>query len=121
MLQISNREDFTNKLAFLMTSQHALSLAGIPQSAESLQATTTEFLDQFEQVDGFEEEKQPEPAPVTQIKALAGYVLKDIRHDRVATLFNRSLFRSEEQAKVDLVKYINESHHYLYAIVPVYL
>lgn len=114
MLQISDREDFTEKLAFLMTSQHALSLAGIPQSAESLQTTTNEFLDQFAA------ETTPPPFEA-ESKTVAGFVLKDVRHDRVSTLFNRTLFRTEEQAKIELDRYIQESHHHLYTIAPVYL
>ena len=114
MLQISDRTDFTTKLAYFMTAQQNLVRSGIDPTGEALQASTDKFLDQFTI-------PAQQPAPVTQIKALAGYILKDTRTDKVANVFNRSLFRSEEQARAELEKYITNSHHHLYQIVPVYL
>lgn len=114
MLQISDREDFATRLAYFMTAQQHLAKSGITPTGESLEESTNKFLDQFTI-------PAQNPAKVSHITLPVGYVIIDSEKGKLSTLFNRSLYRTNEQAFAELDKTILTSHHHKYQIKPVYL
>lgn len=114
MIQISDRTDFATRLAYFMTAQQHLAKSGVQPTGESLEESTNKFLDQFTT-------PAQQTRTVSHITLPVGYVIIDSEKGKISTLFNRSLYRTNEQAFADLDKTILTSHHHLYQIKPVYV
>lgn len=112
MIQIKDRDDFKDKLAFLMAANTSLISAGAPATAETAETLIDSFLSQFEETK-------------TDLKglALAGFAIIDRQSALIPFDFKDKLYPTMAEACEALVAY-TKTRPYIkdgYGIRSVYL
>jgi hypothetical protein len=95
MIQIKDRAEFKEKLAFLMAANTSLIGAGAPATAETASTLIDSFLSQFEETK-------------TDLKglSLAGFVIIDRESFQIPFDFKEKLFPTQAKAVEALANYI---------------
>lgn len=96
MIQIKDRADFKDKLAFLMAANTSLIGAGAPASAETASTLIDSFLEQFEEI----------PTDLKGL-ALAGFAIIDRQTALIPFDFKDKLYPTMAEACDALAAYIN--------------
>lgn len=114
MIQITDREDFTDKFAFLMVANVSMISAGAPPRAELAEQMVNHFLDQFDK-----------PAPKTDHTRNGdtpyGYVIRDRWDGREIPDFKDSFYLSEEAAIASIDQAYARPDYNEFLIIPLYL
>jgi hypothetical protein len=112
LLQISDRTDFTTRLAYFMTAQQHLAKSGIKPTGDSLQESTNKFLDQWDTPD-----KKPPFSPEGEV---VGYIIRS-KEAKIPKYFGgHGLFTTEWLALSKLAEHVSDpKRREAYEVVPV--